>query len=188
MRTPGRRWSLSISMALMLALPLVAAAQDEATDEQTVELPELQGLAWYRSTDLSGAEMPDRLSEDEVAAWGVLADGAGATLDDLSYTFDMAFDPAALPRIGAMATVRVDGADPAALHAAVVQDIVDQAVSLGAEPPDPQPTTLGDRDVTVLVLPEAMGFETATVYSDEDVAYVMLLPAALVAEALEQLQ
>ncbi len=187
MRTTGRRWSLSIWIALMLALPLGAAAQDETADERTVELPVLEGLAWYRSTDLSGAEMPERLSEDEVAAWGVLADGAGATLDDLSYTFDLAFDPAALPRIGAMATVRVDGADPTALQAAVVQDIVDQAVSLGAEPPDPQPTTLGDRDVTIVVLPPAMGFETATVYTNEDVAYVMLLPAALVAEALERL-
>jgi hypothetical protein len=86
-----------------------------------------------------------------------------------------------------MATVHVTGADPSALQEAVVQDILDQAISLGAEPPDPQPTTLGDKDVTVIVLPEAMGFETATVYTDGDIAYVMLLPAALVAEALEQL-
>jgi len=187
MYTTGRRWGLSIAIALMLALPLGAAAQDETADERTVELPELEGLAWYRSTDLSGAEIPDRLSEDEVAAWGVLADGAGASLDDLSYTFDLAFDPAALPRIGAIATVRVDGTDPTALQAAVVQDIVDQAVSLGAEPPEPQPATLGNKDVTVVVLPETMGFETATVYTAGDVAYVMLLPAALVAEALERL-
>jgi hypothetical protein len=187
MRTLGRRWSLLISMALLLTLPLATTAQDATADEDAVVLPELEGLAWYRSTDVSGAQMPDRLSEDEVTAWSVLADGAGGSLDDLSYTFDLAFDPAALPRIGAMATVRVDGADPAALQAAVVQDIVDQAVSLGAEPPDPKPTMLGDKAVTVVKLPEVMGFETATVYTIGDVAYVMLLPAALVAEALERL-
>jgi len=189
MHIVGRWPSLLVAIALTVALPLGAGAQDaaEGSDEPLIVLPELEGLAWYRSTDVAGAEMPADRSEDEVAAWDVLASGAGATLDDLSYTFDLAFDPVALPRIGAIATVRVAGADPADLHAAVVQDIVDQAVGLGAEAPEPQPTTIGDKAVTMLVLPDAMGYETATVYTAEDTAYVMLLPAGLVADALEQL-
>jgi hypothetical protein len=184
------RWSgLLAATTLTLMLPLGAAAQeeDEDGDAPPAVLPALEGLAWYRSLDLSGSEMPDSLEETEVAAWSVLAEGAGATLDDLSYTLDLAFDPAALPRLGALATVRVEGSDPAERHAAVVQDIVDQAVALGADPPESQPTTLGDKDVTVLVLPEATGFETATVYTNADASYVLLLPSGLVSDALDQL-
>lgn len=185
-----RGWSsLLVVIALTLVVPLGATAQDDAdrAEEPAIVLPELEGLAWYRSTDLAGSEMQDALSEDEVAAWDVLAGGAGATLDDLSYTFDLAFDPAVLPRIGAIATVRVAGADTGELDAAVVQDIIDQAVALGAAAPEPQRTTLDGKDVTVLVLPEAMGFETATVYTNDAASYVMLLPAGLAADALQQL-
>jgi hypothetical protein len=189
MRILGRWTGLLVATVIALTVPLTAAAQDDSDgiDPPRIELPDLEGLAWYRSTDLAGSEMPASLGEDEVAAWQALSDGAGASLDDLAYTFDLAFDPATLPRIGAMATVQVAGADTDALHAAVVQDIIDQAVALGAEPPEAQATTLGDKAVTVLVLPDVMGYETATVYTNEDAAYVMLMPAGLVAEALDAL-
>ncbi len=182
----SRSWSIvAVAVGLCLLLSLSVMAQSEAVDEPI--LPELDGLAWYRSVDLSGPEIQSTLSEDEVAAWATTLDAADASFDQLEYTFQTAFDPSTLPGIGGLATVRVTGADTDLLREAVVGDVVAQIVDTGGEAPEPVETTIGDKEVTVISLPDTFGFETATVYANEDVAWVMLLPLDLVTVALEQL-
>jgi hypothetical protein len=192
------RASLAITVGVSLLLPFSAAAQSEDTDASPaqdvpiagaapVTLPELQGLAWHRSIDLTGPEMESELSPDEVADWGVLLDNADATFDQLEYTYQAVFDPSKLPDLGGLATVRIVGADEAVLREAVVQDIIDQVVGLGADAPTTNEATIGERQVTVVSLPESVGIADATVYASGDTAYVFLLPESLIADALAQL-
>jgi hypothetical protein len=194
-----RRASLPIALAACLILPSGALAQSETSppDDQggtpaagsvaTALLPELDGLAWYRSVDLTGEEIRSTLPEDEVAAWGTTLDHAGATFDQLEYAYHSAFDPATLPEVAALATVRIAGVDEDVLRAAVVQDIVAQVVATGSEAPEPHETTIAGKDVTVIGLPAALGSEAAIVYAHGDIGYVLLMSADLATAALEQL-
>lgn len=182
--------SLTIAVAGALLIAAGAVAQSEPSEEPTlvpVALPELDGLAWYPSIDLSGAEIQATLDDREVAEWSVLAERADATLDELEYTYQLAFDPAALPDLGAMATVRVAGADTDALRTAVVEDIINQMVGLGNDAPEPREDTIAGKDVTIVGLPDDLGLQDAIVYAAGDVAYVFLLAEELAEQALEQL-
>ncbi len=182
--------SLLISAAFCLAMPLGAAAQSDQTEEATAapaNAPELDGLAWYQSIDVTGPQIEATRDQAEVAEWAKLVEGAGATLDELEYDYYEAFDPTALPDIGEMATVRVAGAETEALRAAVVADIINQVVGLGGEAPLPQEGIIGGKDVITLSLPESMGLVDAIVYASGDVAWVLLLTEDLAMQALEQL-
>jgi hypothetical protein len=198
MRAPKSRTVLATAVGMCLLLPLSAAAQSDETDASPapdapiagaspVLLPEFEGLAWHRSIDLTGPEMESELSPDEVADWGVMLDNADASFDQLEYTYQAVFDPSQLPDLGGLATVRVAGADEAVVLAAVVQDIIDQVVGLGADTPTTSEATISERQVTVVDLPESVGVADATVYVSGDTAYVLLLPEPLVADALAQL-
>jgi hypothetical protein len=186
--------SLTVALGLSLLLPLSAVAQSEGAEKsaetpvsERAPLPELEGLAWYRSIDLSGPQIQSTLGENEVTEWGTLVDGAGVGFADLEYTYQAAFDPSALPDMGGLATVRLAGADTDVLLEVVVADIVAQVVSLGNDAPEPLETTIGDKDVTVVSLPAEAGFEDAIVYVQGDVAYVFLMAEDLAALALQQL-
>jgi hypothetical protein len=186
-----KSWS-SLALAVALCLPMTAgaSAQSDPAEEPTtapITLPELEGLAWHRSIDVSGPQIASDADEIEVGQWTTLVESAGASLEELEYTYQAAFDPSALPDLGGLATVRVAGADTDALRAAVVDDIVNQVVSLGDEPPEPQEATIGGKDVVVVELPEAAGFADAIVYASADVVYVLLLAEELAAQALQQL-
>jgi hypothetical protein len=188
------RPSLALALAFCLALPIGAAAQSDTADEPTsgddqaaVLVPELEGLAWHRSIDLSGPEIEATLDDDEVAEWATLLDGAGATFDALEYTYQSAFDPTDLPALGGLATVRVAGADTDVLRAVVVNDMVGQVVRLGHDAPESRDATVGGKDVTIVVLPDDLGLHDATVYAQGDVAWVVLMPEDLTALVVEQL-
>ncbi len=188
MSRPVRRSSLVLAVGLCLSLPLAVLAQSEPEAEATpATVPQLEGLAWYQSVDVTGAEIQSTRDTAEVAEWAKLVEGAGATLDELEYEYFKAFEPAALPSIGEYATVRVAGANTDALRAAVVQDIVDQMVGLGGEAPVPQETVIDGKDVVTVALPEALGLADAIVYASGDIAYVLLLDEELAAQALAQL-
>jgi hypothetical protein len=183
-----RRMSLAIAMGLVLVLPAGMSAQTESTAEESGgALPTLEGLGWYRSLDLSGTEIQETLSADEVVEWAKLVDGAGATFEQLGYTFDAVVDPTQLPDLGGIATVRVDGADTATLRAAVVQDVLDQVGVLSVPAPEPVETTISGKDVVLLDLPDAMTGEDAMIYASGDTAWVILLPTDQAAAALQQL-
>ena len=183
MRTSIRALGMAVAAGVLLATAVTA--QDGAADEPIV--PELAGLAWYQSADLSGAEIEATLPADEVDAWSAMLEDAAGSFADLDYAFYDAFDPAALPRLGSLATVRVAGAETEALHAAVVADIIAQAVALDAEVPTPETTSIAGKDVTVMNLPEQMGFDDAIVYVSGDTAWVLLMSLEDAASALEQL-
>jgi hypothetical protein len=178
--------SLALALGLCLLLPLGAAAQSGATDE-VVPLPELEGLAWYRSIDLSGEDMQATLSEEEIAEWSVMVDATGATFDQLEYTYQTAFDPTTLPGLGDLATIRITGADTDELRAAVVADITAQMVGLGEETPASVASSIADKDVVIVSLPESVTPEDAIVYAEGDVAYVLVMEEDLAALALAQL-
>jgi hypothetical protein len=186
-----KSWSsLALAVALCLPMTAVASAQSDPAEEPTpapITLPELDSLAWYRSIDLSGPQIASEADEVEVGQWTALVEGAGASLAELEYAYQAAFDPSLLPDLGGIATVRVAGADTDGLRAAVVDDIVNQVVSLGDEPPEPQAATIGGKDVIVVELPDAAGFADAIVYASGDVAYVVLLAEDLAEQALQQL-
>lgn len=185
------RWmSLAFALWLCLVLPLGAVAQsgsDEATPAPVL-VPELEGLAWHRAVDTTGPQIEASREPAEVDAWARLAERADATLEELEYDVLEAFDPAALPDLGSIATVRVAGAETGALRDAVVQDIVDQVVDSGNAAPQPVEDTIVGRDITVVPLSGALGYyEEAVIYAVGDVAYVLLLPRPLMEQALEQL-
>ncbi len=182
--------ALALAAALSLSLVATAAAQSSNADEGTSDpaaAPELEGLAWYRSVDVTGSEIETTRETDEVADWVKLAAGAGAALADLEYTYYQAFDPAALPNLGEMATVRVAGAETDALRGAVVQDIVDQVVGWGSDAPVPEETVIGDKNVVVVSLPDEIGLTDAIVYASGDSAWVLLLDGDRAGQALAQL-
>lgn len=186
------RSSIVIALGLSLLLPLGSAAQsgaaeDPSEDPTPVPVPSLEGLAWYRSIDTTGAEIEETREASEVDAWALLAERADASLGELEYSFLQAFDPDALPDLGAMATVRVAGAEATALEDAVVQDVVDQIVAAGGEAPEPESAMIAGKDVTVLALSDGLGYDEAVVYATGDVAYVFLMPRDLAERALEQL-
>jgi hypothetical protein len=184
--------SLTVALGLSLLLPLSAVAQSESESAEApvgerAPLPELDGLAWHRSIDLSGPQIQSTLGEEEVAEWATLVDGAGAAFDELEYSYQAAFDPSALPDMGGLATVRLAGADPDVLREVVVDDIVAQVVALGNDAPEPRTATIGDKEVIVVTLPAEAGFEDAIVYVQGDLAYVFLMAEDLAALALQQL-
>ena len=181
------RWSsLAGALGLSLVMATGAFAQGE-TDETAVVVPELEGLAWYRSDDLTGPEMEASLPQDEVADWATLLEGASATFEDLDYTYQSAFDPAALPDLGGMATVRVAGADTDALRTAVAGDIVLQVEKAGFTAPPVEPGTVGGKDVVIVRMPAEVGLEDAVIYASGDVAWAIVMAPELAAAALEQL-
>ncbi len=182
--------ALALAAALSLSIMTTAAAQSNDADAGTARppaAPDLQGLAWYRSVDITGSEIETMRDSDEVAQWVKLVDGAGASLTDLEYTYYQAFDPAALPNLGEMATVRVAGAETDALRGAVVQDIVDQVVGWGSDAPVPDETVIGDKHVVVVSLPDELGLADAIVYTSGDSAWVLMLDGELAEQALAQL-
>lgn len=184
-----RRTILTTTIALCLLLPAAAAAQPE-TDEASpppVVVPPLEGLAWYRAVDTTGSEIEQNRDQAEVDAWALLAERADAPLDALEYSVLEAFDPAALPDLGSIVTLRVAGAETGALRDAVVQDIIDQAVAVGTDPPEPADETVAGKDVVVLGLSDALASEDAIVYASGDEAWVLLLPRDRAEQVLEQL-
>ncbi len=184
------RPALALAAALSLSMVTTVTAQSDTADEGTadpVAAPALEGLAWYQAVDVTGSEIETTRDADEVAQWVKLVDGAGATLSDLEYSYSQAFDPATLPNLGQMATVRVAGAETDALRGAVVQDIVDQVVGWGSDAPVPEATVIGDKDVVTVSLPDEIGLADAIVYASGDTAWVLMLDGDLAAQALAQL-
>jgi len=179
-----RSMGLAMAIGLSLMLPLGASAQSDAED---VTVPELDGLAWYRTDELTGTQMQETLPEDEVADWATLVESVGATFEDLEYTYQEAFDPAALPSLGGIATVQVAGADTKVLRTAVVADIVGAIVGAGLDEPTVEETTLAGKDVVRVEMPEGAGHEDAVVYASGDVAWALVIPSELAEAALEQL-
>ena len=92
-----------------------------------------------------------------------------------------------MPQIGGIATVSVAGSDQSALLAAVVADIVAQVEGAGAVAPAPQAARIGDKDVVLLDLPSDFGFDLATIYARDDVAWVLMMPEEHVGASLDQL-
>ncbi len=190
MRRPTPWTSLAFAATLCLIVPLGATAQSEAADDATpapVSVPQLEGLAWYRSVDVSGPQIEETRDTEEVAEWAKLVEGAGATFEELEYSYYKAFDPTVLPKIGELAVVRVAGAKTDALRAAVVQDIVDQMVSLGNDAPQPREAVIDGKATVIVDLPAELELDDAIVYASGDVAYVLMLDEELAAQALAQL-
>ena len=159
------RATVFLVAALVLALPLGAQAQtEEPSAEPSANVPQIEGLGWYTSIDV-----------------------AGATLDDLEYSYRQVVDPATLPQLGGLATVRIAGADEEAVLAAVLADISAQAVSLGAEPTSSEPTIVSGKDVTRVDLPSAMGPDDAYVYVRGDTAWVFVMQQALAELGLQEM-
>ncbi len=182
--------ALALAAALSLSMMSTATAQSGNADEGTSDpaaAPELEGLAWYRSVDVSGADIESARDADEVAQWVKLVDGAGAALADLEYSYYQAFDPATLPNLGEMATVRVAGAETDALRGAVVRDIVSQVVGWGGDAPVPEEAMIGGKNVVVVNLPDEFGLADAIVYASGESAWVLMLDGELAGRALEQL-
>jgi hypothetical protein len=176
---PNRfRWtSAALSMVLALLVPLTAAAQPDASANE--ESPEIEGLGWYTSVDVVGADIESAYSAEEVEQWAAMLDAAGASFEDLEYTYQQVVDPATLPQLGGLATVTIDGASEEAVLAAVLVDISSQAVSLGAEPTVSAPAIVGGKDVTKVDLPDELGPDDAYVYVRGDTAWVFVMQEAL---------
>lgn len=192
--------SLGIALALSLLGPMAAVAQtadaspspvaaspSPAVPSESIPIPQLGGLAWYRSIDESGPQIEASRPAAEVTEWSKLVDGAGATFGDLHYTYQQVFDPSNLPDIGSLATVRVAGAETDVLQQLVVADIGNQVIGLGDEAPSTREATVGGKDVTVVSLPAEMSAWDAIVYATGDIGYVFLMPQDLAALALAQL-
>jgi hypothetical protein len=169
--------TVALSVVLALLLPLAAIAQPDASPDK--ETPEIEGLGWYTSIDVAGADIESTYSAEEVEQWAVMLDAAGASFDDLEYTYQQVVDPATLPQLGGLATVRIDGAGEEAVLAAVLVDISAQAVSLGAEPTVSEPAIVGGKDVTKVDLPDELGPDDAYVYVLGDRAWVFVMQEAL---------
>lgn len=182
----SRRMGLAIAIGMSLMLPVGVVAQSDAAGEE-ITIPQLEGLAWHRSDDLTGAQMQETLPEDEVADWATLVESVGATFDDLEWTYQQAFDPAELPNLGGMATVQVAGVETEALRSAVVADIVTQVERAGFESPAVQTTTLNGKDVSIVVMPDGVDITDAVVYASGDTAWALVMPSDLAEQALEQL-
>lgn len=180
------RWrSAVLAAALLVALPLATAAQSaEPADDDTDGAPAIDGLGWFTTIDVAGAEVESAFSEDEVEQWNAMLDVAGASIDQLEYRFERIVDPATLPQLGGLATVRIEGASEEAVLAAVLADTSAQAVALGAEPTTSEPVTLGGKDVTRIDLPVELGPDDAYVYVVGDTAWVFIMQESLAELAL----
>lgn len=181
------RWtSAALAVALAVALPLAAAGQSgDASDDGAESVPAIEGLGWYNAIDVAGTDIDSVFDEDEVAQWVAMLEVAGATIDELEYSFQRIVDPATLPQLGGLATVRIEGASEEAVLAAVLADTSAQAVALGAEPTTSQPVTLGGKDVTRIELPAELGPDDAYVYVRGDTAWVFIMQESLAELALQ---
>jgi hypothetical protein len=181
------RWSSAVlAAALLVALPLAASAQSaDPADDDTGGTPVIDGLGWFTTIDVAGTEVESAFSEDEVAQWNAMLDVAGASIDQLEYRFERIVDPATLPQLGGLATVRIEGASDEAVLAAVLADTSAQAVALGAEPTTSVPVTLGGKDVTRIDLPVELGPDDAYVYVVGDTAWVFIMQESLAELALQ---
>ena len=176
---PGWR-SAVVAAALTAILPLTVAAQsDEPADDWAGAPPAIEGLGWYTTIDAAGAEIETSFSEAEVEQWVAMLEVAGASVEDLEYTYQKVVDPSTLPQLGGLATLRIAGATEEGVLAAVLADISAQAVSLGAEPPTSEPVNVGGKDVTRVDLPEALGPDDAYVYVVGDTAWVFIMQESL---------
>jgi hypothetical protein len=176
-----------MSVGLSLALPMAVSAQPEAGADEDMLVPQLDGLAWYRSHELTGAQMQETLPEQEVADWATLLDDVGATFDDIEYTYQRAFDPATLPDVGGVAVVRIAGADTDTLRDAVVADISLQLERAGYAAPTTEAGELAGKQVVIVAMPEDIGLDDAVVYASGDTAWAIALEPDLVEAALDQL-
>jgi hypothetical protein len=174
------RWkNAAVAAVLALSLPLSVAAQDETVGDSSDAAPPIEGLGWYTTIDVAGAEVETAFNEEEVAQWTAMLDVAGATVDDLEYSYQKIVDPATLPQLGGLATVRIAGATEDEVLAAVLADISAQAVALGAEPTTSEPVTLGGKDVVRIDLPEELGPDDAYVYVRGDTAWLFIMQESL---------
>lgn len=182
------RWrNAAVAAVLAVSLPLAVAAQDEPADDTAGAPPVIEGLAWYTSIDVAGAEVETAFTEDEVAQWTAMLDVAGATVDDLEYSYRRIVDPATLPQLGGLATVRIAGATEDEVLAAVLADTSAQAVALGAEPTTSEPLTLGGKDVVRIDLPEELGPDDAFVYVRGDTAWIFIMQESLAELGLQEM-
>lgn len=182
------RWSgLAVILATSLLLPQATSAQSAtAVEDEAVVVPDIEGLGWYRALDLTGPEIKSTRDADEVVQWEAMLESAGATFDQLHYTYQAAFDPSTLPQLGGLATFRIEGVDTTTIREAVTADLVAQFTVDGDTPTTTQ-ATIGDKDVTVIGLPDTVGIVEAIVYAAGDVAYVFLMDEDLAALGLAQL-
>lgn len=168
-----------MAAVLAVSLPLAVASQDAADDEPTGASPLIEGLGWYTTIDVTGAEIGSAFTEEEAEQWVAMLDVAGATLDDLEYTYQRIIDPETLPQLGGLATVRIAGATEDEVLAAVLADVSAQAVALGAEPTTSEPVTLGGKDVVRIDLPPELGPDDAFVYVLGDTAWLFIMQESL---------
>lgn len=168
--------SVVLTAVLTLVLPLAVSAQ---TDDDNEPLPVIEGLGWYTSIDVAGAEVESAFSEDQVEQWVATLDVAGASIEDLEYTYRRVVDPEALPQLGGLATVRIEGAAEEEVLAAILADIAAQAESIGAVAPPSESVALGGKDVTRIELPEELGPDDAFVYVRGDTAWVFIMQEEL---------
>jgi len=190
MPLPRRRTIAAGMLALALTVPAAAAAQsdaEQASPSPEAPLPVLDGVGWYESVALAGDEWSAELSPDELAAWDTLAETAGVPIEQVEYSYQQAFDPAQLPVIGGIASVRIAGAEADVLRDAVIADLTAQVTGLGEPEPDVSEAVMAGKDVLVVPLPEALSDHDAVVYASGDQAWVILLDADLVEQALDQL-
>jgi hypothetical protein len=182
------RWrNAAVAAVFAVSLPLAVAAQDAADDESSGAPPLIEGLGWYTAIDVSGTEIESAFTEEEVEQWVAMLDVAGATVDDLEYTYQRIIDPETLPQLGGLATVRIAGATEDEVLAAVLADVSAQAVALGAEPTTSEPVTLGNKDVVRIDLPPELGPDDAFVYVRDDMAWVFIMQESLAELGLQEM-
>ena len=183
------RWrSAAVTAALVCLLPLAVAAQDGPDDDTSGAPPVIEGLGWYTTIDVAGAEIETAYDEDEVEQWVAMLDVAGASVEDLEYSYHKVVDPATLPQLGGLATVRIADATEDQVLAAVLADISAQAVALGAEPTTSEPVSLGGKDVVKVALPEELGPDDAYVFVRGDTAWLFIMQESLAEVGLQGLQ
>ena len=190
MPLPRYRTIAAGMFALALAVPVAATAQSEpeqASPSPEAALPVLDGVAWYEAVALAGDEWSAELSADELAQWDTLAETAGVSIDQVEYSYEQAFDPAELPVIGGIASVRIAGTETAAVRDAVIADLTAQVTGLGEPEPDVSEAVMAEKDVLVVPMPEALSEHDAVVYASGDQAWVILLEPDLVEQTLNQL-
>lgn len=190
MPLPRRRTIAAGMLALALTVPVAATAQSEpeqASPSPEAALPVLDGVAWYESVALAGDEWSADLSADELAEWDTLAETAGVPIDQVEYSYQQAFDPAQLPVIGGIASVRIAGAETDVVRNAVIADLTAQVTGMGEPEPGVSEAVVADKDVLVVPIPEALSDHDAVVYASGDQAWVILLEPDLVEQALAQL-
>ncbi len=180
--------SVALAALLALALPFAANAQsDGPADDGAQSPPPIEGLGWFTTIDVAGAEIESVFSEAEVDQWTAMLDVAGAAVGDLEYTYQKIVDPATLPQLGGLATIRIDGATEEGVLAAVLADISAQAVAAGAEPTTSESVTLGGKDVTKVDLPEELGPDDAYVYVRGNSASIFIMQESLAELALQEM-